>query len=96
VTEYTLYFVTALVPRSPRPDELPGGTVTTAATIQTSERRRVRVWFGEHVIADYRAEPALAERYAQAMSRRFAGLRVTNDPMPVVDRVPDALPGEGM
>jgi hypothetical protein len=39
----------------------------------------VRVWFGEHVIADYRAEPALAERYAQAMSRRFAGLKVTND-----------------
>jgi hypothetical protein len=47
----------------------------------TAERRRVRVWFGEHVIADYNAEPALAERYAAAMQRRFAGLRVTNDPL---------------
>jgi hypothetical protein len=70
--------------------------VTTATATQTSERRRVRVWFGEHVIADYTAEPALAERYAHAMSRRFAGLRVTNDPMPAVDRLPDPLPGERM
>ena len=70
--------------------------MTTAAAIQTSERRRVRVWFGEHVIADYRAEPALAERYAHAMSRRFAGLRITNDPMPMDDRLPDPLPGERM
>jgi hypothetical protein len=46
-----------------------------------TQRRRVRVWFGEHMIADYRAEPALAARYAAAMSRRFAGLRVTNDPI---------------
>lgn len=45
-------------------------------------RRRVRVWFGDHVIADYCAEPALAARYAAAMERRFAGLRVTNDPVP--------------
>lgn len=44
-------------------------------------RRRVRVWFGPHSIADYIAEPALAERYAHAMSRRFAGLRVTNEPL---------------
>jgi hypothetical protein len=44
-----------------------------------AERRRVRVWLGKHVIADYRAEPALAERYAEAMSRRFAGPRVTNE-----------------
>ncbi|MFB6724833.1 hypothetical protein ACFCV3_31950 [Kribbella sp. NPDC056345] len=43
------------------------------------ERRRVRVWFGEHVIAQYIAEPALAARYEQAMRRRFAGLKVTND-----------------
>ena len=70
--------------------------MTTATAIQTSERRRVRVWYGEHVIADYNAEPALAERYAHAMSRRFAGLRVTNDPMPAVDRLPDPLPGERM
>jgi hypothetical protein len=70
--------------------------VTTATATQTTERRRVRVWFGEHVIADYNAEPALAERYANAMSRRFAGLRVTNDPMPAIDKLPDPLPGERM
>jgi hypothetical protein len=45
-------------------------------------RRRVRVWFGKCAIADYRAEPELAERYAAAMARRFASLRVTNDPLP--------------
>lgn len=46
------------------------------------KRSRVRVWFGDHAIADYTAEPELAKRYAQAMARRFAGLRVTNDPVP--------------
>ncbi|WP_427887211.1 hypothetical protein ACQHIV_30000 [Kribbella sp. GL6] len=42
-------------------------------------RRRVRVWFGEHVIAQYVADAPLAARYEQAMRRRFAGLKVTND-----------------
>ncbi|MEV0787747.1 hypothetical protein [Kribbella sp. NPDC050459] len=59
------------------------------------ERRRVRVWFGDHVVADYRAEAELAERYAAAMSRRFAGLRVTSDPIPDHDPGPGRrLPGE--
>jgi hypothetical protein len=98
VTVNTRRTGTALAPRlkAEHPSKLPGGQVTTATAIQTSERRRVRVWFGEHVIADYNAEPALAERYADAMSRRFAGLRVTNDPMPAVDKLPDPLPGERM
>jgi hypothetical protein len=59
-------------------------------------RRRVRVWFGNHVVADYRAEAELAERYAAAMSRRF-GLPVTSDPIPDTDTDPGpggALPGE--
>lgn len=65
----------------------------TAASVPTT--RRVRVWFGEHVIADYKAEPDTAERYAHAMARRFAGLRVTNDPY--VPGGPDeGLPGERM
>ena len=46
---------------------------------QQQHRRRVRVWFGAHVIAQYVADPPLAARYEQAMRRRFAGLRVTND-----------------
>jgi hypothetical protein len=63
--------------------------------VRVVERRRVRVWFGDHVVADYRAEAELAERYAAAMSRRFAGLRVTSDPIPDLDPGPDrALPGE--
>ena len=39
--------------------------------------RRVRVWFGEHVIADYTAEPAKAIRYQACMTRRFASLHIT-------------------
>jgi hypothetical protein len=59
------------------------------------QRRRVRVWFGNHVVADYRAEAELADRYAQAMSRRFAGLRVTSDPIPDAGSRPArTLPGE--
>lgn len=46
---------------------------------------RVRVWFGEHVVATYAgtAEPAL--RYADAMERRFRGLKVTTEPLTVED-----------
>jgi hypothetical protein len=50
-----------------------------AVEVTSKQRRLVRVWFGEHVIAQNVAEPALASRYEQAMRRRFAGLRVTND-----------------
>ena len=58
-------------------------------------RRRVRVWFGSHVIADYRADAELAERYVAAMAWRFAGLRITNEPVPEPDDEPGrALPGE--
>jgi hypothetical protein len=53
------------------------------------------VWFGDHVVADYRAEAELADRYAAAMSRRFAGLRVTSEPVPDSDPTPGRnLPGE--
>jgi hypothetical protein len=50
-------------------------------TVPTA-RRRVRVWFGQHVIADYTATAGLAERYAEAMRRRFIGLRITVDDQP--------------
>lgn len=45
----------------------------------TTRERRVRVWFGEHVVADYVADWDRAALYAEAMSRRFAGLQVTNE-----------------
>lgn len=61
----------------------------------SEESRRIRVWFGDHVIADYRAAPELAERYVAAMKDRFAGLRITNEPAPVPDDAPPRpLPGE--
>jgi hypothetical protein len=40
---------------------------------------RVRVWFGPHLLHDYRAEASAAESYAQAIGRRFGGLRITVD-----------------
>lgn len=55
------------------------------------QRRRVRLWFGSHVIAAYVADPGEADRYAQAMARRFAGLRVTIDDQP--SRFDPILPG---
>ncbi|WP_241999261.1 MULTISPECIES: hypothetical protein [Kribbella] len=40
-------------------------------------------------------EADLADRHAAAMSRRFAGLRVTSEPVPDSDPGPDRpLPGE--
>lgn len=47
--------------------------------------RRVCVWFGEHLIVDYTAEPETAIRYQAAMTRRFASLRVTIEPAAVAD-----------
>ncbi len=61
------------------------------------ERRKVQVWFGSHVIATYVAERPLADKYAAAMTRRFAGLRITNEPLPPAavsesDHLPDHPP----
>jgi hypothetical protein len=55
-------------------------------------RRRVRVWFGKHVVCSYTADPVAAARYAAAMARRFAGLRVTVDEL--VDDTLRPLPCE--
>lgn len=66
--------------------------MTTVLMEPGEPRRRVRVWFGEHVIADHVAEAATAERYEQAMQRRFAGLRTTNDPIPLSTPQPGSEP----
>ena len=49
----------------------------------TSSRRRVRLWFGQHQIADYIGEAAHANRYEAAMRRRFPGLEVTNEALAI-------------
>ena len=60
----------------------PGGAEQSSTPTQNAARRRVRVWFGTHVIAELVAVPAAADRYAAAMDRRFGGLRITNEPIP--------------
>ena len=62
--------------------------MTTLAEAPLPTDRRVRIWFGEHIIAEYTAEPETALRYQAAMTRRFASLRVTIEPATAV--VPDA------
>jgi hypothetical protein len=62
--------------------------MTTVAETPLPSDRGVRVWFGEHIIAEYTAEPETALRYQAAMTRRFASLRVTIEPAGAV--VPDA------
>jgi hypothetical protein len=47
----------------------------------SSSRWRVRVWFGDHPIADYTAEQELAARYAAAMKSRFGDLPITTEPV---------------
>lgn len=58
----------------------------TATRLPLPTDRRVRVWFGAHVIADHVCDPASAAEYESAMRRRFASLRITNEPA-----VPEAL-----
>lgn len=63
--------------------------VTQSMTIsveRTAEQRRVRVWFGAQPICDYLGDADEADRYERAMRRRFSGLRVTNETVPVRDR----------
>lgn len=47
-----------------------------------SESQLVQVWFGDHIVCAYRGETDAAQRYADAMARRFAGLKVTVNPPP--------------
>ena len=52
-----------------------------ATSTDPDAKRVVQVWFGEHRIGEYLAEPALAGRHEAAMKRRFPSLRVTNRPV---------------
>jgi hypothetical protein len=69
-----------------------------AAHDDSPVRRRVRVYFGRHVIAKYSADPKLANEYAKLIRQRFGGLEITIDdelsgderPMPA-ERLWDAV-----
>ncbi len=39
----------------------------------------VRIWLGDHLIAEYVAEPDRASRYQRVMTPKFTGLRITVD-----------------
>ena len=39
----------------------------------------VRIWLGDHLIAEYVAEPDRASRYQRIMTPKFTGLRITVD-----------------
>lgn len=49
---------------------------------QAEARRCVRIWLGDHLIAEYVAEPDRASRYQSVMAPKFTGLRITIDPAP--------------
>jgi hypothetical protein len=53
----------------------------TVSPSNPAEQRRVRVWFGTHPIADHTTALDQAAQYEEAMRRRFASLRVTNEPV---------------
>ncbi|MFG1905823.1 hypothetical protein [Kribbella sp. NPDC048928] len=42
-------------------------------------RKMVRIWLGDHLIAEYAAEPDRASRYQRVMTPKFTGLRITVD-----------------
>lgn len=81
-----------VVQSKPR-QQIDGEPASTRPDVTPTCVERVRVWFGAHVVADYVADSKAAERYAEAMLRRFAGLRVTCEraPLPVAAR---PLPSE--
>jgi hypothetical protein len=58
--------------------------VTTLVETPLPTDRRVCVWFGGHKIVEHVAQPDYAARFEAAMRRRFASLRVTNEPLATV------------
>lgn len=53
-----------------------------AATELPGPQRRVRIWLGELLVAEYVADRERANRYRRVMAPRFTGLRITIEPLP--------------
>jgi hypothetical protein len=50
-------------------------------TAESADRwRKVRIWLGELLIAEYLAEADQASHYKRVMTPRFAGLRIDVEP----------------
>jgi hypothetical protein len=47
-----------------------------------SRWRRIRIWLGDLLIAEYMAEREQASRYQRVMTPKFSGLRITVEPIP--------------
>lgn len=43
------------------------------------DEHRVQLWFGQHLLREYRAEPTAATEYAKAMGLRFPGIMIKVD-----------------
>jgi hypothetical protein len=54
-------------------------------------RRKVRIWFGDLLVAEYVADRDRAFRYQRVMTPMFAGLRITIEP---IRTGPDAVGAE--
>lgn len=55
---------------------------------------KIKVYFGRHLIATYSADQDRADRYVEAVRRRFAGLRVELEPAHRTAGVTAELPEE--
>jgi hypothetical protein len=55
--------------------------MTVDALTRRAPARRVRVWFGDKTVADQTFDADKAVMFEAGMRRRFAGLKVTNDPV---------------
>ena len=63
--------------------------MTTFVDLPRPTNRRVQVWFGEHLIADFIGDADAAAQFEAGMRRRFLSLRVTNEPAAATG-IPDA------
>lgn len=54
----------------------------------TDTQCRVQLWFGPHLLHNYRAGAEVAEEYAAAIGRRFGGLKITIDREATPDLTP--------
>lgn len=91
-------------PRAPVPDRNPRPSAQSQRTappdhpadLLDADLLGVRVWFGRHLVCEYADTSDLAKQYAEAMGRRFLGVKVTVEVAGAHGRRPPRLPAERM